>query len=358
MQRTNRVATRVASGNTALTASPRAIALPFSQPHAHDGRSMKLSLASPVVLLPLALSVLASGCANHCVNCEIDVPDKSNFVHTIFVAHRPNSPRYSVYRTKTNGPPVLVLHEVNGLSAPPLDFALELGARHGWTVYAPTLFGRYGAPSSRTAAALGALKTRLSPHWDTKDMHSSGRVLEDVGDMAGWISRLHGGQKVIVMGNCLTGGFPLALLARPDVKAAILCQPSMPYQSPFAKETAEYSASFALSDDTLDATIAAMKRDPGKRLLGFRYVEDALSPKEKFDMLHLRLRREGLAHRFRPVILYPPGAERTRPWADERSTEARYAGLGMPHNTVTSSASLEDRRRMRALLYRQLAALR
>lgn len=319
---------------------------------------MKLFLVSPVALLLLAIATLTSGCANHCGECEIAVPAKSNFTHSVFVANRTNSPRYSVYRTKTKGPPVLVLHEVNGLSAPPLDFAIELGTQHGWTVYAPVLFGRYGAGSSIGTALLGSLKTRLSPDWRTKDMHSSGRVLDDVGEMVTWISRLHGGQKVIVMGNCLTGGFPLALLGRPDVKAAILCQPSMPYQSPFAKETPEYNASFAIPEAALEASIDALRRDPRKRLLGFHYLEDDLAPMEKFDSLHERLRRAGVAHRFRPVVLYPAGAQRDRPWADERGTEARHKGPGMPHNTVTSSANLEDRRRMRTLLYRQLAALR
>lgn len=311
-------------------------------------------MTKPLYALLLSVGLIFSGCATHSCRTQLAVPCVSNFKKLNFCG--PSQHDYPVYRTPRKGPPVLVLHELNGLSAGPLDFAVELG-NHGWTVYAPALFGEYG--DSRPIAALGDLKR--DTRWKLYDPHDSGPVLDDVAAMVGWISRQHRGQRVIVMGNCLTGGFPLALLGRRDVKAAILCQPALPlttfWQAIFKNQPEPLRSHMGLPPRDEQAAFAAMKRDGSKVLLGFHYLEDPVAPIEKFDRLHAQLREAGLEDRFRPVVLVPVEKGRREAWWEVHFTAVRR-GFAKPHNTVTESGSETDRRAMRQRLRQQLEALR
>ena len=296
-----------------------------------------------------------AGCATHSCQTKIPLPARERF--TEFHVQGPGGHCYPIYRTPRNGPPVLVLHELNGLSAPPLDFSLELGSKQ-WTVYAPALYGEYG--DSRPVSALRELKR--DPRWKVSDPDDSGPILDDVAALIGWISRQHRGQRVIVMGNCLTGGFPLAFLERRDVKAAILCQPAMPlpeglWQTLFKTQPAAAKRALALPVDRVQRSLVAMRRDRSKVLLGFHYLEDPIAPIEKFHTLHHLLSQHSLAGRFTPVILVPPGSNSNEPWWKIHPTQVRR-GLLKPHNTVTESGSEADRLAMRSELYRRMERLR
>jgi dienelactone hydrolase len=271
----------------------------------------------------------------------------------------PSKYEYPVWRSKKHdGPPILVLHELNGLNPAVLDFCLELEC-NGWTTYAPALWGDYGWDKLR--ASLDVLHDS-SPRWQLHDRQTSGQVLDDCVAMTRWISRMHGGKRVVVMGNCLTGSFPLALLAESKVKAGILCQPALPMTHPEwlsllgGCQSIETRRSFGIPDAAFEKTLAVMTRDPSKKLIGFHYAQDWVAPMEKFDRLHAALANHGMGERFRPVVLVPRRFSREPWWHSEPTQVAR--NLKGPHNTVTSSGSQADRIRMRKLLLQWLEPLK
>ena len=151
----------------------------------------------------------------------------------------------------------------------------------------------------------------------------------------------------MVHGNCLTGIFPLALLNEDCVSTAVLCQPATPLMSKkevlFHSQPERHKRALGLTNKDVSAGIAALKNDPSKKLLGFHYRADPLGAYEKFEVIHERLAKEGMADRFRPFIKYPKRGTVEDWWAklSEPTTEKR--GLKGPHSTVTGAKSNEDR---------------
>jgi dienelactone hydrolase len=82
-----------------------------------------------------------------------------------------------------------------------------------------------------------------------------------------------------VIGMCLTGEFPLALLALPEMKAAVLCQPTNPLNVLTAVHLAK-GGRMSIGEADLEAA-----RKSGVPMLGIRYTGDVLCPKGRFDTL-------------------------------------------------------------------------
>ena len=89
-----------------------------------------------IVGLPVIISVLALALLSGCTSVgkpdrvrpaavKSDLPDESRFVR--FEVAVPGSDRsYPVWRTRSSGRPILLLHAINGLSPDLLNFALLL----------------------------------------------------------------------------------------------------------------------------------------------------------------------------------------------------------------------------------------
>ncbi len=297
---------------------------------------MKLYLAAIWGALLLCLP----SCAIHPCGKPKEKPQRSDFSCTEF--KRPHHV-YPITMTRGAGAPIMITHGLGGLDGATLEWAKALGER-GWKVYLPQLDSDFDMckllDHSRRMAKSGI--------WETKALNSSGRVLEDMGHLVDWISRKHGNGRVVVVGNCLTGGFPLALLARRSVKTAVLCQPAIPVKSlPETllglPQSPEKRRAFGISAAQLEASLRALERDPSKRLLGFHYLEDPIAPMDKFQRLHDELSCRGLGKRFEAVVLVPP--KTALAWWEPMETEANK-GLTKPHVTLTGSPE-PDRTRLR-----------
>jgi dienelactone hydrolase len=175
------------------------------------------------------------------------------------------------------GPPVLVLHELPGLTPADIHLAKMLIA-DGYTALVPLLFGEPGddrflhyffsvcGPGQFDCG--GTKQTPDAIKW-LREFCVKGR------------EKWTGGLGLGVVGMCLTGEFPLALLSDPNVRAAVMCQPTGPFNlltqirlGPKAK----------LSLDTTDIELAQTKSDIP--ILGLRYAKDPYCPRERFDHLH------------------------------------------------------------------------
>ena len=71
-----------------------------------------------------------------------------------------------------------------------------------------------------------------------------------------WVSETHSGARIGVVGMCLTGGYAIAAIAKPQVEAVAACQPSAPFVFKIA--------TLGLSDKERDC---AKQGKPGKEFL-------------------------------------------------------------------------------------------
>ncbi|MEM0970925.1 MAG: hypothetical protein AAGJ31_16345, partial [Verrucomicrobiota bacterium] len=235
---------------------------------------------------------------------------------TFFVKERVLIPKtersYPVWRTKSPGPPVLLLHPVNGLHPDFLRFAL-LVERWGYRVYLPSLYGEsvgrvpvFGANEQAKAIT----EVLRSPMWHPFSKESIGPIVDDIAVMSRWVSAREGGEKIAVVGNSFTGTIPLAVLDEPSVRLAVLGQPSTPvmrmwqifFHIPQREATAR---SLGVSEGKWRSVTQALEQDPRKRIIGFHYWGDPVAPILRFDALHDRLEQRRLDDRFRAFVLTP-----------------------------------------------------
>ena len=175
---------------------------------------------------------------------------------------------------KGSGPPILLLHEIPGLIPETVRFADSL-VKRGYRVYLPLFFGKfhddvglprqlvvcaglnfncYSGKESRVLGKLAMLRTRIEN------------------------DRQHAHQKIGIIGMCLTGGMPLALVGK-RVGAIVLSQPSVPF--PLTKGTRH---SLAVDEKRYEEA-----RDAGVHILAIRFEQDCLAVPERFDRLRAKV---------------------------------------------------------------------
>ncbi|MEV4313823.1 dienelactone hydrolase family protein [Actinocrispum sp. NPDC049592] len=196
--------------------------------------------------------------------------------------------KFPVYR-KGEGPGVIVVHEIPGLTDKVLAFGQEV-VDAGFTVLMPSLFGTPGRPKTGlyTLASIGRLCVRSE---FTKI------ALRRTSPVADWLRALArtthdelGGPGVGALGMCFTGGFALAMLADAPVVAPVLAQPSVPF--PFGR-----ARGAALDLSAADLTAVKAKTAAGCPVLGLRFTGDPVVG-TRFDTLRQELGDKFIAVEF------------------------------------------------------------
>lgn len=207
--------------------------------------------------------------------------------------HSHDGTTHPTYR-RGEGPGVIVIHEIPGLTPEVIAFAEEVVAA-GHTVVLPHLFGTPEAPMSVRTTARALVQVCVSREF-TK------LATGETSPVAGWLRSLArtlhtelGGPGVGAVGMCFTGGFALAMMVDPAVTAPVLAQPSVPFA--IGRRRA--------ADVNLDAgDLAAVKARcaAGQQVLGLRYREDK-AVGTRFDTLthelgdaFIRVELEGRGH--------------------------------------------------------------
>lgn len=279
------------------------------------------------------------------------LPDESGFERREFHGGA-SGHTYPLYVTPSGQAPFLMLHPLGGLDPCTLEVCKELEER-GWKVYAPILDG--GTYGERNIAR-SYLHIVKDPAWKVTNRHDCGNVLQDMRELAQSISKAHGGRRVVVMGNCMTGGMPLGMLDLPCVSTAVACQPALPFKT-LKGDPIKNAEAWAIPQDIETAAIHSLRRDPTKRILGFHFYEDPTAPYRKFEALHNRLGPE-LQDRFRPVVVLRGSSRMTPPaWWDEAvlRTSVRPS-LSEPHSTVCGAMEPRDRKQLRKRFFELLGA--
>ncbi len=310
------------------------------------------------VLVGLIAPLILPGCAVIFEKDPAVAPPESAFERVEIPVEGTNR-SYPGWRTRSPGPPVLLLHAINGVSPELLLFALEL-ERWGYRVYTPSLYGdpiwRYEA-YGYDKELLSWLVVQASSRWTPSATDSAGPIVEDVAAMARWISEREAGRDVAVIGNSFTGAFPLALLREPAVRIAVVGQPTLPAKRMPGillriPQPERYRRSLSLTAEGWDEVVAALREDPKKRILGFHYEEDPIGAIDRFDELRERLVEVGLEERFQAWVLTPPeSAYRVgrAEWVSAgKTSEART--MLTPHSTFMDAENAEDRAWFRAQL--------
>src|SRR5215470_3709108 len=173
------------------------------------------------------------------------------------------------------GPPVVVLHELPGLTKDDITLARRIAERH-FTVYVPLLFGSPGQ--------YRLVRGYLASCWSDFECSSPSTrspILDPIWALCERIAS-RSGAGIGVIGMCLTGIFPLALVRkdRPVVQAPVLCQPTLPFTAIIGRPTGERKADLGLAPEDLSRAL-----DSDVPILAMRYAGDKKCPEARMQAL-------------------------------------------------------------------------
>lgn len=184
-----------------------------------------------------------------------------------------------------NGSPVILLHEVAGLSDSCLELGNELSALPS-TVYMPLLYGEPGDGSllSGGLKALFCLRRELVlfGRGQTSPLVKWLRALID------HVAEQTNKERVGMIGMCMTGGLVFGVLSHTKIKAAVASQPSLPF--PWLWKGTPRKTKADLGTSKTDLLLAERSKKP---LMALRYSNDWMCPKQRLDTLWANL--EGTA---------------------------------------------------------------
>jgi len=172
---------------------------------------------------------------------------------------------HPTYR-KGNGPAVIVIHEIPGLTPAVIGFGEEVVAA-GFTVVMPSLFGTPEAPMNVLNAAKQVGRVCVSREFTTL---ATGVTTPVAGWLRSLARELHdelGGPGVGAIGMCFTGGFALAMMVDTSVVAPVLAQPSAPFAV-----TPGRARDLNLSPN--DLAVVKERAAAGCQVLGLRFTKD------------------------------------------------------------------------------------
>lgn len=167
---------------------------------------------------------------------------------------------------KGQGPAVIVVHEIPGITPAVTRFANEV-VDAGFTVVMPDLVGEPGRAVSGGYLAKSMFKVCISREFSNMALNKTSPIIAYLRALARHIFDEVGGKGVGAVGMCFSGGFALGMMVDDIMIAPVLSQPSMPF--PFGKERA---ANLGLSPD--DEAVVVQRAIDGCQVLGLRFTGD------------------------------------------------------------------------------------
>ena len=212
-------------------------------------------------LIPLTGGVGQLNAESHCpdpISGFICVPE---FARTVLCTER------------GSGPAVILLHELPGMSPDDMQLARRI-ANQGFTVYLPLLFGEPGQNNPIS----GYFQSCAYGEFECSRNSTSSPALKWLRTVRDQVINISG-KPIGIIGMCLTGVFPLALLSD-GVEAAVLCQPTLPFSLLFGQPIGRQKKDIGLDERDLEIAIRS-----SVSLLAMRYGSDKLSPPERMQAL-------------------------------------------------------------------------
>lgn len=173
--------------------------------------------------------------------------------------------------TRGQGPAVLVMHELPGLTVECRTLC-DMIAAQGFRVYLPLMFGK----PEKTSMLGNTYRVCVSKEFRMFAADEASPIVDYMRALSKRAFDECGGPGVGVIGMCLTGNFVLSLYTEPHVIAPIAAQPSLPMLKP--------DALHMTPNDLATAKSKAIEMGPAS-ILGFRYKKDPLCKNAKFERL-------------------------------------------------------------------------
>ena len=129
---------------------------------------------------------------------------------------------------KGNGPVVIVVHEIPGITPAVERFANEV-VDAGFTVVMPNLVGTAGQEVSGKYIASSMLKVCISKEFTNMALQKTSPIIAWLRALARSLHSEVGGKGVGAVGMCFSGGFALGMMVDDIMIAPVLSQPSMPF---------------------------------------------------------------------------------------------------------------------------------
>ncbi len=190
-----------------------------------------------------------------------------------------------VYRIGTEGPCVLVCHELPGITPPVADFARYIASK-GFRVSLPVFTGTAGAPKTSLELTKAVLKVCISREFSLFAQGKSTPIVDWLRAFGSSEFKRCGGLGIGAVGMCFSGGFALALAIDDHVLAPVMSQPAVPGQLPGRRFSPR---SIDVSDADLQRVRARLDADPELCVLAYRFSNDKMVPQERFEFLRERL---------------------------------------------------------------------
>lgn len=191
----------------------------------------------------------------------------------------------TVYR-KGNGPAVIVMSEIPGITPAVIRFA-EAVVAAGFTVVMPHLFGDDGHEATPRQLAKESAQVCVSREFTVFARGRSSPIVSWLRKLAAYEHERCGGPGVGAVGMCMTGGFALGMLVEPSVIAPVMSQPSIPVAvGPLRKSRGRR---IDVSDHDLGVIRQRFADDADLCVLAYRFSADPMVPEERFDYLKSEL---------------------------------------------------------------------
>jgi dienelactone hydrolase len=204
----------------------------------------------------------------HWTECFAQPFSQADITHSVLCLH-----------DGTSKPPVLLLHELTGLSPGTLAYAEELSK--DFTVYVPLLFGEKNTRSLTVGLWAywfrGTVEFFPGGEWGVPSQGSA-PIIDWLRGVVKRIAKTHSQQRIGIIGNCMTGPLPVALLDQPQVAAAVVAQPALPLRFWWYAESDKQS--LGLSGDDLERA-----RRSTAKIYGLRFETDCMSDPAKQQTL-------------------------------------------------------------------------
>lgn len=233
----------------------------------------------------------------------------------------------TIYR-KGDGPGVVIMHEIPGITPEVAQFARYV-AEAGFSAVMPHLFGEPGKPINNGYVLSGIARACVSREFHVLAKKESSPITDWLRALCRDVHAACGGPGVGAIGMCLTGNFALSLMVDASVMAPVLSQPSLPFGV-----SAGHRKALHLSDADLD--VVKQRSQSGCPVLGLKFTNDPLCPKERFETL-----RQELGEGFEGIEI--------------DSSQGNAAGIAASaHSVVTTDLVYEDGHPTKAALDRVL----
>jgi dienelactone hydrolase len=182
-----------------------------------------------------------------------------------------------VLASQNEGPPVILLHEIFGMSVTVAAFAQMIRAA-GFRVYMPVLFGSTHPKDGPAEKALGMAEFAcVARQFRIFSADEPGPWADWLRDLVDWACVESGHARAGVIGLCLTGNFALSMAANPRVGAAVMGEPSLPMVG-----EGLHVSSVELADVKANIT-------HGLEVRGYRYSTDRMCRASLFERLAAEL---------------------------------------------------------------------